>query len=211
MSTSAGDCPWILFDFDGTLVDTLELLRNVYETFLENHGSKGSNTEFAALNGSCLQEIVARLRTAHLIRGNIHCLTKEYSELLTEASCDVQPMPGATDLILSFHPHVAMVTAGRSADVVPLLHRLGWQFEVLVTGDRVSRGKPHPDPYLLAWSEAGRPTRCVAVEDSLNGIRSAESAGLRVLTVHRDLGNGWYAQDLFAARGELLRWRDGVS
>ena len=57
-------------------------------------------------------------------------------------------------------------------------------FDVVVTGDRVARGKPHPDPYLQAAQALGaEPGRCVAVEDSRTGVTSAEAAGVPTLAV----------------------------
>jgi beta-phosphoglucomutase-like phosphatase (HAD superfamily) len=60
----------------------------------------------------------------------------------------------------------------------------GGTFDVVVTGDNVSRGKPHPEPYLHAARLLGvAPGDCVAIEDSNPGATSAEAAGCRVLVV----------------------------
>jgi beta-phosphoglucomutase-like phosphatase (HAD superfamily) len=57
-------------------------------------------------------------------------------------------------------------------------------FEVVVTGDAVTQGKPHPEPYLKAAALLGvDPARTLAIEDSNTGTRSAESAGCTVLVV----------------------------
>jgi len=57
-------------------------------------------------------------------------------------------------------------------------------FTESVVGDEVSNGKPHPEPYLLAAAKLGvDPTRCVAIEDSPTGVRSAVAAGCRVIAV----------------------------
>ena len=57
-------------------------------------------------------------------------------------------------------------------------------FDVLVTGDEVKRGKPHPEAYLTAAERLGvDPAACVAIEDSPAGAASAEAAGARVLVV----------------------------
>ena len=57
-------------------------------------------------------------------------------------------------------------------------------FDVVVTGDEVSRGKPHPDPYETAAAALGLdPADCVAIEDSEAGMRSAVSAGVPTLVV----------------------------
>ena len=57
-------------------------------------------------------------------------------------------------------------------------------FEVTVSSEEVARGKPAPDVYLEAAVRLGvDPARCVAVEDSASGIRSAHAAGMRVIAV----------------------------
>jgi beta-phosphoglucomutase-like phosphatase (HAD superfamily) len=61
-------------------------------------------------------------------------------------------------------------------------------FQVVISGDNVTNGKPHPEPYLLAAERLGVDiTRSVAIEDSFTGIASARSAGARVLAVQRKL------------------------
>jgi beta-phosphoglucomutase-like phosphatase (HAD superfamily) len=57
-------------------------------------------------------------------------------------------------------------------------------FTTVVAGDDVSRGKPHPEPYLTAAARLGAaPADCVAIEDSPTGVASAEAAGVPVLAV----------------------------
>ena len=57
-------------------------------------------------------------------------------------------------------------------------------FEVVVTGDMVSAGKPDPEAYVRAAAELGlRPDECVAIEDSATGVRSAVAAGVPTLAV----------------------------
>jgi beta-phosphoglucomutase-like phosphatase (HAD superfamily) len=69
--------------------------------------------------------------------------------------------------------------------VAPILAHLPPEtFRVVVTGEQVSRGKPHPEPYLTAAAALGvRPEECVAIEDSNTGAKSAEAAGCLVLVV----------------------------
>jgi beta-phosphoglucomutase-like phosphatase (HAD superfamily) len=59
-------------------------------------------------------------------------------------------------------------------------------FDVVVTGDAVSHGKPHPEPYLTAAARLGVDvTRCLAIEDSPSGVGSALAAGARTVGVQR--------------------------
>jgi beta-phosphoglucomutase-like phosphatase (HAD superfamily) len=69
--------------------------------------------------------------------------------------------------------------------VAPILANLpNGTFRAIVTGDEVSQGKPHPEPYLTAASLLGvDPTHCLAIEDSNTGATSAGSAGCGVLVV----------------------------
>jgi beta-phosphoglucomutase-like phosphatase (HAD superfamily) len=69
--------------------------------------------------------------------------------------------------------------------VAPILAQLPPEtFRVVVTGDRVNHGKPHPEPYLTAAAALGlHPGDCLAIEDSNTGAKSAEAAGCLVLVV----------------------------
>jgi beta-phosphoglucomutase-like phosphatase (HAD superfamily) len=76
-------------------------------------------------------------------------------------------------------------------------------FAALVCGDEVSRGKPHPDPYLRAAELLGfLPAETIAIEDSPTGATSAAAAGCRVLVVPSHVqvppGNGWVVRETLA-------------
>jgi len=79
----------------------------------------------------------------------------------------------------------ALVTMSYERFVVPVLEALpSGTFSAIVTGDRVTVGKPHPEPYLKAAHELGvEPASCLAIEDSNTGAESAEAAGCTVLVV----------------------------
>ena len=57
-------------------------------------------------------------------------------------------------------------------------------FNIIITGDDITNGKPHPEPFLKAATRLGiKPSQCVAIEDSFNGVRSAHSAGMQVIMI----------------------------
>jgi HAD superfamily hydrolase (TIGR01509 family) len=96
--------------------------------------------------------------------------------------------PGALDVLATLrasHVPCALVTMSYQRFVAPILEHLPPEtFRVVVTGDRIVQGKPHPEPYLTAAAALGvHPADCVAIEDSTTGVMSAESAGCRVLVV----------------------------
>ena len=101
---------------------------------------------------------------------------------------EVPWQPGARELLAELGEAgvpCALVTMSYTRFVAPMLAALpDGTFDVVVTGDTVSHGKPHPEPYLKAARLLDlAPADCLAVEDSNTGARSAESAGCRVLCV----------------------------
>ena len=96
--------------------------------------------------------------------------------------------PGALDQLAGLGESdipCALVTMSYRRFVAPILEKLPLgTFDAVVTGDSVSNGKPHPEPYLRAAALLGvDPASCLAVEDSNTGARSAVSAGCTVLVV----------------------------
>jgi len=96
--------------------------------------------------------------------------------------------PGARELLAdlaSYGVSCALVTMSYRRFVAPVLDALPADtFRVVITGDAVSHGKPHPEPYLKASQELRvDPADCLAIEDSNTGARSAETAGCVVLVV----------------------------
>jgi HAD superfamily hydrolase (TIGR01509 family) len=108
--------------------------------------------------------------------------------VVAQLRIEVPWRPGARELLAAVNNAgipTALVTMSwkRFADQVVECLPSG-SFRVSVTGDEVTRGKPHPDPYLLAAERLGVDARdCVAIEDSPTGVRSALAAGCRVLGV----------------------------
>jgi HAD superfamily hydrolase (TIGR01509 family) len=95
--------------------------------------------------------------------------------------------PGARELLASVRelglPH-ALVTSSERSFMEVVLASTGMRFDALVCADDVSATKPDPEPYLLAAKLLGvDPGRCFALEDSPNGLASAEAAGCRVIAV----------------------------
>ena len=81
---------------------------------------------------------------------------------------------------------LAVATSSVSASARPLLERTGIRslFSVVITGDEVQQGKPHPDIYLRAAEKLGiSPEACLVIEDSLAGIAAGKAANMRVAAI----------------------------
>ncbi|QBR91145.1 HAD family hydrolase [Nocardioides euryhalodurans] len=174
---------------DGTLVDTEPYWIETEFALAEKHGGTWSTEHALNLVGHDL------LDSGRYIREHMG-IDLEPSEIVEQlldgvvarVEDEVPWRPGALelleDLAATGMPR-ALVTMSYKRFVAPVLAALPeGAFDVVVTGDAVTRGKPHPDPYLKAAAELRLDAaHCLAIEDSNTGAKSAESAGCLVLVV----------------------------
>jgi HAD superfamily hydrolase (TIGR01509 family) len=179
----------VLWDMDGTLVDTEPYWIAVEQELVEAHGGVWSREHAMKLVGNDLIESGRYIRE----HGGVDLEPEEIVEHLLDGVVghiqqSVPWRPGARALLASLRAEgmpCALVTMSYERFVAPVLAQLPkGSFDVVVTGDAVSHGKPHPEPYLHAARLLGvDPARCVAIEDSNTGARSAVAAGCLVLVV----------------------------
>ncbi|QAZ67382.1 HAD family hydrolase [Solidesulfovibrio carbinolicus] len=183
--------PMLYFDFDGVVADSVPAMYSIYSEFLFFYGVKPQPGEFERLNGPSLKEIVACLKHAHGLPGNAGELLARYEALRRDAYAErIKPFPDVPrvlDSLAAAGQTLHLVTASEPGPVGDFLARwrLAGYFREVVCGNAVARAKPAPDLYQLAMERSGDvPAAGLAIEDSVNGVRSAASAGLRVLGVH---------------------------
>jgi HAD superfamily hydrolase (TIGR01509 family) len=179
----------VLWDMDGTLVDTEPYWLDAERGIVEAHGGVWTDEDSKAVIGS------AMLHSAQYIRekGGVDLPPERIVEQLLDSVVSrvgrqTPWRPGARELLAELrarHVPCALVTMSYERLVAPVLAQLPkGSFDVVVTGDSVERGKPHPEPYLHAARLLGvDPARCLAIEDSNTGAQSAEAAGCLVLVV----------------------------
>jgi HAD superfamily hydrolase (TIGR01509 family) len=179
----------VLWDMDGTLVDTEPYWIQTEFELAERYGGSWSEAHALNLVGNDLLESGRYIRE-HM---GIDLTPEEIVETLLDGVVhrveqEVPWRPGAVELleaVRSAGVPCALVTMSYERFVAPILARLPPEtFRVVVTGDRVDQGKPHPEPYLTAAAALGLcASDCLAIEDSNTGARSAEAAGCLVLVV----------------------------
>jgi HAD superfamily hydrolase (TIGR01509 family) len=176
-------------DMDGTLVDTEPYWIAAEYAIAERFGTTWSEEQALELVGNALTE------SARLIKEGMG-LPHEPEEIVEmlldgvveQVEREVPWRPGARELLTDLFEQgvpCALVTMSYARFVGPILKELPeGTFKVIVTGDMVRNGKPHPEPYLTAAAALGVAAEdTVAVEDSNTGARSAEAAGCTVLVV----------------------------
>lgn len=182
----------IMFDLDGTLVDTMPLHYQAYAEVMRTRGLHLSEADFIELVGPPAAEVIGRFITAaggdpeSVDAAALHDEKKVAFERMLSARRPVR-LPAAAILeAVSGKVGCALVSSGNRRGVAAILATLGWsdRFRAIVTGDDVENGKPNPEPYLLAAEMMGvSPERCAALEDTEAGIASARQAGMTAYDV----------------------------
>jgi HAD superfamily hydrolase (TIGR01509 family) len=179
----------VLWDMDGTLVDTEPYWIATEFAMAEKYGATWSEAHAMELVGS---DLVDSGRYIKRVMGLDLSPEEIVEELLDGVVVKVEQAvpwrPGAVELLTSLAEagvRCGLVTMSYQRFVAPILAHLPPEtFRVVVTGEQVDNGKPHPEPYLTAAAALGvRPEDCLAIEDSNTGAKSAEEAGCLVLVV----------------------------
>lgn len=174
---------------DGTLTDSEKLWDLAMDEVAADLGGTISPAARAAMVGLPMQSSVEIIHSEVGIQRKWRLTA---SDLLDRAAVQYQrhlPLrPGAAELVESVRAaglRTALVTASDRPLVEIALETLGrHNFDVLISGDDVTHGKPHPQPYEYALARLGIPAHCaLAIEDSPHGTASAVAAGLTVLVV----------------------------
>jgi HAD superfamily hydrolase (TIGR01509 family) len=179
----------VLWDMDGTLVDTEPYWIESEYALVAAHGGSWSHEHALNLVGSDLLDSGRYIREHAGIDVEPDRIVQELLDgVVARLEGGVPWQPGAVELLADLRRHsvrCAVVTMSYRRFVAPILSALPEDtFEVVVTGDSVTQGKPHPEPYLKAAAQLRvDPARTIAIEDSNTGARSAEAAGCCVLVV----------------------------
>ena len=190
----------LIFDLDGTLADTEETHRQAFNyaflrfelgwewsrpLYRELLGTSGGKERIARFIGMLPVSVAEKARLCQLIPAIHRTKTELYTELIADGRCPLRP--GVRRLLGEAQEaglRLAVASTTTAANVNALLSRhMGRsgprQFHTIACGDLVQQKKPAPDVYRLALSALGLPSeKCVAFEDSPNGLRAAKAAGL---------------------------------
>ncbi|MFK0006286.1 HAD family hydrolase [Paenarthrobacter sp. NPDC090520] len=183
----------VLWDMDGTLVDTEPYWIAAERALVEAHGGSWSHQQAMQLVGQSLLHSAGILQAAGVRLEAREIIDTLSSQVIQQVRNEVPWRPGARELLEDLHQagiRCALVTmsegplAGVVVESLPKPY-----FEFLVTGDTVTNGKPHPEAYLTAVDRLrlDDPTltidHCVALEDSVPGATAAMASGVVTIGV----------------------------
>jgi HAD superfamily hydrolase (TIGR01509 family) len=179
----------IIFDLDGTLVETEQVWRDVRRDFVLSHGGRWHDDAQATMIGMRTAE------WANYIHDDLGVALepREIAPLVVDGVVavlrkNVPVLRGAEAALerASRDFRLGLATSAARPIAETVLEKTGWTkyFEVVVSADDVAHGKPAPDVYLRALELMhAKAADTKAVEDSTNGILSAHAAGLRVIAI----------------------------
>ena len=189
---SASKSRAVIWDVDGTLVDSLECHWQAFQECLaEERAYILTRERFESIVG---QKMDTALRA--LFGPDISADEIAHLEAVKETRCrdlmragGISPLPGVLDWLDALHragwrQAVASSAPRLNLDVMLGALDLGPLFETIVCAEDVKHGKPDPEPFLTAAARLGiAPDRCVVVEDAAPGLEGARRAGMRTIAV----------------------------
>jgi len=179
----------VIFDLDGVLLDSEQRWNEAKEALVAEAGGTWRDEAARAMMGMSSPEWVAYLRDELGVPWEADRVNREVVRRMRESYAEGLPLlPGALDCVRALAERWPLGLASSSnRELIDLfLDVAGVRdlFRATVSSEEVARGKPAPDVYLAAAEGVGAdPGRCVAIEDSENGMRAAHAAGMTIVAV----------------------------
>lgn len=178
-----------IFDMDGVIIDSEPLHIAVEIETVRHFGGTISEKQLAKYMGMTNAEMWGKVRQecglTHPVEEIIsYQLTRKINAL---REIDMEPIEGIRELIHSLKHHKVKRAIASSSPMsfiqeVVQKFNIAQEFDLIMSGEEVNKGKPAPDIYLEAAKRLGvNPVQCVVLEDSRNGVRAAKSAGMKCI------------------------------
>ena len=180
----------VTFDLDGVLADSEPWWNQIDAKLLAEHGVNYRGEHHRNVLGVSYRLVVEFYKNAFHISASVEELMRRRGEIATDFFANrvgLFPSAKATlEQLREMKLHLALATSSVSSSARPFLDRTAIRslFGVVVTGDEVQRGKPHPEIYLRTSKKLGiAPEGCLVIEDALAGVAAAKAANMRVAAI----------------------------
>jgi beta-phosphoglucomutase len=180
----------VIFDMDGVIVDNHVYHERAWKIFAGNHNKILKTEDFYKHFGGTNREILNDLFGPGLSDDKIKSLAREKEEIYRRIySTEIKAVNGLERLLISLKDNnikTAIATSAPLLNVEFVLREtsLSDYFNAVVHDSMISHSKPHPEIYLKTAQALNRePRKCIAIEDTIKGIESARSAGMKVIGI----------------------------
>lgn len=185
------DIKAVIFDMDGTLIDSIWVWAQVDIDYLKNLNLELPPDLRRAIEGLSFTETAIYFKNRFDIKDSIKDIMQDWTNMVEKYYCDIiEIKKGVTEFLIYLKEHnykIGMATSNSSNLVKPVLERnnIYQYFDKIVTTDEVPRDKSFPDVFIETSRRLGViPSECLVFEDTLCAILSAKSAGMRVVGVY---------------------------
>ncbi|MGS3141879.1 MULTISPECIES: HAD family hydrolase [Aeromonas] len=180
----------LIFDMDGTLVDSMPLHLDAWEQTSAEFGLPFDRAQLNEYGGIPTRKIVAMLAEQHGLTIDVEAFARRKVALYLEHIDKVSVFPAMWELVKGCHGKVPMGigTGSTRAHAAHILRQTGLDafIPVLVSADDVVNHKPHPDTFLKVAEQLGaKPANCLVFEDTPIGLEAGRAAGMETLLVHQ--------------------------
>lgn len=180
----------VIFDLDGTLVDSMWIWRQIDIEYLARFGMELPDTLQSEIEGMSFSETAVYFKNRFQIPDSVEEIKRNWNEMAWEKYAKEVPLkPGAReflDLCKSRNIKLGIATSNSRelAQNVADVHGLHDYFDCIMTGSDVEKGKPAPDIYLAVAAQMEiEPSKCLVFEDICHGINAGLNAGMTVCAV----------------------------
>lgn len=180
----------VIWDMDGTLVDTAELHFDAWVKLAAELGKPFSRADFAATFGRRNPEIIDYLfKDVHSAKEIAELGERKERFYRAEAGKGLSLLPGAERLLASFAERRIPQAIGSSAprdnlEMILDMTKSRRYFQTVVAMEDTQRGKPDPEVFLVAAAKLkAEPSRCVVFEDAVAGVEAAKAGGMKCVAV----------------------------
>jgi HAD superfamily hydrolase (TIGR01509 family) len=207
----------VIFDMDGVLVDSEPLHHEAVNQILADEGASIDEEFYKQYIGTTLEFTWTDLKRQCSLRRPYSYYARRYDEVILEIyRLRSMPTPGARELLdaLVDRPvKLALASSSHRSWVDTCLEALSFTpyFQVSVTGDEVTKGKPDPEIYLATVDKLGlAPGQCLVIEDAPHGVLAAKSAGVLAVAVDTEYTRDLEIPDADLRLHDLLEVRDAL-
>lgn len=192
----------VIFDLDGTLIDSMGVWLEVDEEYLGKRGIEAPNDLFDDIeSGNSFVEVAEYFKEKFDLPDSLETIMQEWTEMVGwHYENDIPLKKGALDFLEFLQANNIKLGIGTSnseflARKVLKANRVEHKFKSITAGCKDIKGKPHPDIFLSVAADLGvKPENCLVIEDVLVGVLAAKNAGMKVFAIRDDHSKNWWEQ-----------------
>ena len=205
----------VIFDLDGTLVDSMGHWKEIDRIYLARFGIEAPENLSQLLGGMGIGEVADYFQRHFHIPDSKEKMLRDWEELSMERYAKDTPLkPGVLPFLRELRRRkcklaIATSNARPMVDAVLKAHGIASYFDAIVVGTDVEKGKPNPEIYLRAAERLGaEPSRCAVFEDLPEGIQAGQRAGMRVYAVEDSFSEPLRAEKMQLAFAMIKDYRE---